>query len=331
MPEQVVDRFDAERDDEAAVAPVVDMFTSVPTPDRIAQEIRSWGSEIGYHSMFGQRWSALLGVGEAEIARVSALPRENFLKEAGSILVDLLPPIAESVARIRAARIVQAVVHGVLITDVGTSNDRTAEIASTAPDLLVPFARIDPAGGKEAAAEVRRCARLGMRGITLTPFWHGVAVDDDDVAPVLRAAAESGLVVWVHTSMNWQRTAPLDLEHPRRIDVVAGRYADLPIVCGHGGWPWLNDMVAIAWRHPNVYIDVSAFRPRNVFRKGSGWDQLVYYGTRTISDSLLFGSTWTLLGRTPAEMCAEAWQVPWPQSVKEQWLSTNGLRLLEST
>jgi predicted TIM-barrel fold metal-dependent hydrolase len=269
-----------------------------------------------------------LGIGQEQIAQVAALPSEGFYDEATAILGDRLPSLEQSVSLIRGAGVVRAVVHGVLITDVGTSNDRTAEIAAAAPDLLVPFARIDPAGGRQAVAEVRRCAKTGMRGITLTPFWHDVALDDEIVTPVLQAAADTGLVVWVHTSMNWKRTAPLELEHPRRIDVVAGRFPDLPLVCGHGGWPWLQDMVAVAWRHPNVFIDVSAFRPRNIFRAGSGWDPLVYYGARTISDSLLFGSTWTLLGRSLAAVCDEAWSVPWPDAVKERWLSTNGLRLL---
>jgi len=131
----------------------------------------------------------------------------------------------------------------------------------------------------------------------------------------------------VHTSMNWQRDRPLDLELPEHVDRVAGRFPEVPIICGHGGWPWVNQMVAVAWRHPKVYIDISAFRPRHVFAPGSGWESLVYYGARTISQHLLFGSTWGLLGLSPTEAVEEAWSVPWPDAVKERWLYENGASL----
>ena len=63
-----------------------------------------------------------------------------------------------------------------------------------------------------------------------------------------------------------------------------------------------NDfMVAVAWRHPNVFIDTSAFRPKNIFLPGNGWEPLVHYADRTIADRVLWGSTWTLLGMRPAQ------------------------------
>lgn len=307
---------------------VVDMFTSLPTPERIASEIRSWGAEAGYRQAFGGRWSTLLGIDASLIDAVADLSAVNFMSRAVELLTPALGSTQDSVSRLRAAGIVRAVIHGPLIADVPVSNDYTAELAEQAPDLLVPFARIDPRAS-DAIAEITRCASLGMRGITITPFWHGVSVDDDALDPLMRTAADLGLIAWLHTSMNWKRTAPLELEHPRHIDVLAGRYTDLDIVCGHGGWPWMTEMVATAWRHPNVFIEVSAFRPKNLFRPNSGWDPLVYYGERTIRDRLLFGSTWTLLGMEPSELVAEAWESPWSDRVKRQWLHDNGRRLLD--
>jgi len=89
--------------------------------------------------------------------------------------------------------------------------------------------------------------------------------------------------------------------------------------------------VAVAWRHPGVYIDVSAFRPRNIFKSGSGWETLVRYGEKVISEKILFGSTWALLGTPPATIVNEAATVPWPESVRDRWMYSNAERLLERT
>ena len=36
-------------------------------------------------------------------------------------------------------------------------------------------------------------------------------------------------------------------------------FPELVIVCGHVGYPWTEEMVAVARKHENVYIDTSAY------------------------------------------------------------------------
>ena len=36
------------------------------------------------------------------------------------------------------------------------------------------------------------------------------------------------------------------------------------IVCGHIGYPWTEEMVAVARKHPNVYIDTSAYTTKRL-------------------------------------------------------------------
>ena len=311
------------------VLPVVDIFTSVPTAERLALEIRSWGSTSGYSAIFGERWASQLDLSPKLIAEVAALPKDKYLSRAVRILQPHIPSLEGIIALIREAGIVTAVIHAPLPVDVNYANDATAGLVAEAPDLFVGFIRIDPTNGRRAKSEIMRGVReLGLRGITMTPFWHGIRCTDSEVAPVFEAAAELNIPVWIHCSMNWVTERPLELEHPRHIDEVAGRYPTVRIVCGHGGWPWVQDLVAVAWRHENVYIDISAFRPKNIFVPGSGWDAFVYYGARTIREKIVYGTTWTLLGVSPSALTQEARDVPWPDEVKRSWLHDNAHRLL---
>jgi predicted TIM-barrel fold metal-dependent hydrolase len=46
------------------------------------------------------------------------------------------------------------------------------------------------------------------------------------------------------------------------IDDIALDFPQLKIVCGHVGHPWTDEMIAVAWKHDNVYIDTSAYSPK---------------------------------------------------------------------
>jgi len=314
----------------AKPARVFDMFTSLPTPERVALEIRSWGREAGYRKMFGERWSGLLGLQPGTVDWVADLPQKDFLAVASERLRTELPPAEHFVERLRDAGVRRAVIHGPLPVDVPAPDELTSALVERFPAFLVGFARVDLRDGGAAAAAALEdsVVRLGLRGATYTPFWHATPASDSALAPVLETAQRLGVPIWIHTSMHWRREVPLDVEHPRHIDEIAGKYPDLTIICGHGGWPWMPDMVAVAWRHPNVYIDVSAFRPRNIFKAGSGWEALVQYGEKVISEKILIGTTWALLGTEPATIVDEAAAAPWPEAVRDRWMYSNAERLL---
>ena len=74
---------------------------------------------------------------------------------------------------------------------------------------------------------------------------------------------------WSSTSRSRRRSAtPGRSSRPRRagriyIDEVALDFPELRIVCGHIGWPWTEEMIAVAWKHANVLIDTSAHVPKH--------------------------------------------------------------------
>jgi uncharacterized protein len=52
------------------------------------------------------------------------------------------------------------------------------------------------------------------------------------------------------------------LTHRQYIDEIALKFPNLKIICGHIGFPWTQEMIAVAWKHPNVFIDTSAYLPK---------------------------------------------------------------------
>jgi predicted TIM-barrel fold metal-dependent hydrolase len=43
---------------------------------------------------------------------------------------------------------------------------------------------------------------------------------------------------------------------------VALYFSDLAVVCTHTGWPWTEEAVALAWKHPNLFLGTSAHAPK---------------------------------------------------------------------
>jgi len=46
------------------------------------------------------------------------------------------------------------------------------------------------------------------------------------------------------------------------IDEIALKFPTLKIIGGHIGFPWTQEMIGVAWKHPNVFIDTSAYLPK---------------------------------------------------------------------
>ena len=82
---------------------------------------------------------------------------------------------------------------------------------------------------------------------------------------------------------------PSKVGRPFYIDDVALTYPKLKIVCGHIGYPWVDEMIAVAWKHDNVYIDTSAYLPKYYPA------QLIHYMSTYGKKKVLFGTNFPQL------------------------------------
>jgi predicted TIM-barrel fold metal-dependent hydrolase len=86
-----------------------------------------------------------------------------------------------------------------------------------------------------------------------------------------------------------------------------------------------------AWKHPNVYLEIAAHRPRYFITAGAGWEPLLRYGTTTIADKILYGTGAFLLNRPPVELVDELRALPITPEVARKWLFDNAAHVLGIT
>lgn len=142
------------------------------------------------------------------------------------------------------------------------SNDEVAEVVRRAPERFVGIASVDLHRPMEAVRELRRCVKqLGFRGVRLLPWLWRMPPNDRRYYPVYAECVELGVPFCLQVG----HAGPLAPSEPGRpipyLDEVALDFPELVIVGGHIGFPWTLEMISLARKYPNVYIDTSAYKP----------------------------------------------------------------------
>lgn len=137
-------------------------------------------------------------------------------------------------------------------------NDFVVEACRRHPGRLIGFAGVNPWFGEEAVAELRRAAEAGLRGIVLHPALQGFLLADDLADPVVAAAGELGLAVYVPTGTP-VHALPLQLTE------LARRFPEVRFLMGHMGHSdfWIDSIPAVAGA-PNVYAEISYKQPHTI-------------------------------------------------------------------
>ena len=169
------------------------------------------------------------------------------------------------------------------------SNDEVAHFVAEYPDRLVGIGSVDISKPMQAVAEIRRCVEeLGFKGIRVLPWLWEKPPTDRLFYPVYTACCDLSIPFCTQIG----HTGPLmdsEVGRPIYLDRVALDFPELVIVGGHIGYPWTEEAIAVATKHPNVYIDTSAYTVRRYPL------QLVQYLRSNGSRKVLFGSNYPMI------------------------------------
>ena len=209
-----------------------------------------------------------------------------------------------------------------------TPNEKVAEFVKQAPDRFIGMAAVDPHKGMQALKDLEYAVKeLEMKALCLEPWLHKLRSNDKRYYPINAKCVELEIPVWIHTSINFVPSLNIDFGRPIHLDEVAGHFPELTLVAGHGGWPWVNEMMAVAWRHINVLLDISAIRPRYLATPGGGWEPLMTYGNSVLLDRIVFGTAWPM--QSFKDAVDEIRSLPLKEAVMKKWLGENARRILK--
>ena len=114
--------------------------------------------------------------------------------------------------------------------------------------------------------------------------------------------------------------AKLRHAHPSAIDELAADFPNLTIVAAHPGWPWVDEMTAVALHKGNVFWEVSGWAPK-------------YFPPRLktdirgrLKDKIMFGSDYPSIPH--ARLLREWGELGYSDDVMERVFHVNAERVL---
>jgi len=208
-------------------------------------------------------------------------------------------------------------------------NEDVLDAAVANPDVLIPFASIDPRRGGEGVAEARDLVEGGMvKGFKFHPNLQQFHPNDPSVYPLYEVLAEAGSIALFHTGHSGIGTGlpggggiRLKYSNPMDVDDVAVDFPDLRIVLAHPSFPWQDEALSVAMHKNQVFIDLSGWSPKYFP------PQLVRYAGSMLRNQILFGTDYPLID--PERWLADFDGLELPYEVRPLILRENAIRLLD--
>lgn len=165
---------------------------------------------------------------------------------------------------------------------VTTSPEELHEAARPAPDRILGLYGINPmrrmGGVRELESSVKE---LGFVGAHIHPHGFDLPPDHAYYFPFYAKCAELDVPVVISMGHTLD-LLPIEAGRPIHLDKIALYFPELRIVCAHTGWPWVEEALALASKHANVFMGTSAYAPKYwkqefvSFINGRGQDKIVW-------------------------------------------------------
>jgi len=205
-----------------------------------------------------------------------------------------------------------------------------ADAVARHPDRFYGLAGVDPTEGMAGVRALEHAVKdLGFVGAHFYPHWFELPPDHARVYPYYAKCCELDIPIMMQVgqSLNYQRDRRLrSVGRPICLDAVACDFPELRLIGIHIGVPWTDEMIAMAWKHENVFIGCDAHAPRH-------WpESFVRYLNSWGQDKVLFGTDWPVID--PERAVAEIAELELRPESRQKLLRDNArrvFRLPEST
>ncbi len=143
-----------------------------------------------------------------------------------------------------------------------TTVEEVVEVSDQYPDRLFGLYGVNPMTAMDGVAELERAVgEHRFKGIHIHPHGFDMAPDHAYYFPFYAKCQELGVPAVISMGHTLD-IMPIENGRPARLDRAAIYFPDLAFVLTHTGWPWVEEAIAMAWKHPNVFLGTSAYAPK---------------------------------------------------------------------
>lgn len=171
--------------------------------------------------------------------------------------------------------------------------DQVAAYCRAAPARFSGLAGVDPFRGMEQLRDLEAAVKEhGFVGAHAYPHWFSLPPDAAQWYPIYAKCCELDIPIMMQVGQNliYQKDVRLpSVARPILLDRIAIDFPELRLIGIHVGIPWAEEMIAMAWKHENVFIGIDAYAPRHLPQS------IVRYMDSYGADKVLFGTDWPVI------------------------------------
>jgi predicted TIM-barrel fold metal-dependent hydrolase len=210
------------------------------------------------------------------------------------------------------------------------ANDEIDQFIARFPGRFVAFAGIDLRGDASSwLAQIDRWMSVeGFKGVSIEPSISLTddirRADDRRLYPIYEECVRRDIPINISISALLQRITkrPYEYSDPRQVYQVALDFPKLDIHVAHAGYPWVMEMIGVAFVCANVWMSTDTY----LIPQMPGASEYAVAANNLIQDRTLFGSNYPA---KPFRGMIEAYSsFGWRPGVLEKVLGGNALRLL---
>lgn len=223
----------------------------------------------------------------------------------------------EFIAAMNDGGVSRGVVCGGSVED----NDHLMEVhRSLEKDPFYYVAGVNPKYGvRRNLEELERCREAGFLGANISPYIWGVPANASVLYPIYAYLESHGLVAIVHGSLHYNRFQSMWLGDPKYMDQIAIDFPKLKLVISHAANGFGVLGLAVAQKHPNIFLEFSALWPQYLP------DATIKAVNSYLKDRCLFGTDYPLV---EFDAAVEAWSAAVKPEVRELFFAKNAERCL---
>jgi predicted TIM-barrel fold metal-dependent hydrolase len=167
--------------------------------------------------------------------------------------------------------------------------------------------------------EIERCRGQGFLGVNLSPYIWGIEANSRVLYPIYAFCEEHKMVAIVHGSLHYNRFQSMWLGDPKYMDEIAIDFPRLKLVISHAGNGFGVLGLAVAQKHPNIFLEFSALWPEYLP------DLTIRAVNSYLKERCLFGTDYPLVDFGEA---IGSWKAALRPKVRELFFNKNAARCL---
>ncbi|MBO6826740.1 MAG: amidohydrolase [Sneathiella sp.] len=201
-------------------------------------------------------------------------------------------------------------------------HEEVKAMADAYPGRIIGVAGADLFNPMAAVRELRRVVKdYNFKALRIVPWLWNLPPTDRRYYPLYAECVELGIPFCTQVG----HTGPLRPSETGRpipyLDEVALDFPELVIVAGHIGYPWTEEMIAVATKHENVYIDTSAYTVKRYP------PELIRFMKSHGKHKVLFGTNYPMI--TPSRALDGLEGIGLDEETKELFLGGNAKKVFK--